>query len=141
MLRDVRKAFAKPLEPDAVRPAIERALERLAPLAADDYAERALADGTERLPGLGPRRAELLAKREIRTVLDLLFLLPTAYDDRRALSRVGELEVGSRATFVARVLGCGFGTWRGGRGRGGQDVRGRGRRRHGHGEPEVVPRR
>ncbi|MEN8184260.1 MAG: ATP-dependent DNA helicase RecG, partial [Myxococcota bacterium] len=33
-------------------------------------------------------------------------LLPTRYDDRRRLLRVDELQVGGRATFVARVLLC-----------------------------------
>ena len=35
------------------------------------------------------------------------------YDDRRSLQSVGSLEVGIRATFVARVLGCAFSTRRG----------------------------
>ncbi|MGH0028347.1 MAG: ATP-dependent DNA helicase RecG [Myxococcota bacterium] len=119
-LRAVRDAFAAPLDAAARRPAVERALEVLAPLFASDFAERALASPVDTLPGLGPRRAEILAKRDLRCVGDLLFHLPTGYDDRRHLASVGELEVGRRATFVARVLGCGFGSWRGGRGRGGR---------------------
>jgi ATP-dependent DNA helicase RecG len=119
-LRAVRDAFAKPLDPEARRPAVEKALAGLASFVSPDWPERALAESTQGLPGLGPKRAEALAKREIRTVGDLLFHLPTGYDDRRSLAPVGELEVGRRATFVARVLGCGFGTWRGGRGRGGR---------------------
>ena len=119
-LRAVRDAFAAPLEAAARRKAVERALALLAPFAAPEYPERALAQPTARLPGLGPKRAEALARREIRTIGHLLFHLPTGYDDRRQLRGVGELAVGTRATFVARVLGCGFGTWRGGRGRGGR---------------------
>jgi ATP-dependent DNA helicase RecG len=119
-LRAVRDAFAAPLEPAARRQAVERALALLAPFAAPEYPERALAEPTARLPGLGPKRAEALAKREIRSVGHLLFHLPVGYDDRRQLHTVGGLAVGTRATFVARVLGCGFGTWRGGRGRGGR---------------------
>jgi ATP-dependent DNA helicase RecG len=46
---------------------------------------------------------------------DLVFLLPTRYDDRRSLRRVSELEVGARATFVARVLLCDHVPIRGGR--------------------------
>jgi ATP-dependent DNA helicase RecG len=65
------------------------------------------------LPGLGPRRAEALARRELGTVNDLLFYLPSSYDDRRSLVTVDQLQVGARATFTARVLGCAFGTWRG----------------------------
>jgi ATP-dependent DNA helicase RecG len=119
-LAAVRETFAEPLGPDALRKAVERALALLAPFAEPDYPTRALAQPTARLPGLGPRRAEALARREIRSVGHLLFHLPVGYDDRRQIFAVGELAVGTRATFVARVLGCGFGTWRGGRGRGGR---------------------
>jgi ATP-dependent DNA helicase RecG len=119
-LRAVRDAFAAPLPPERRRPAVERALQQLAPLLRPDYALVALSDAVQTLPGLGPRRAEILAKRELRTVGDLLYHLPSGYDDRRRLAAVGDLEVGTRATFVGRVLGCGFGSWRGGRGRGGR---------------------
>jgi ATP-dependent DNA helicase RecG len=116
----VRDAFAGELDPDAQRKAVERALKWLEPFAEAGYAERTLAQPPSVLPGVGPRRAELLAKRGIRTIEDLLYRLPTAYDDRRALASVGSLEVGTRATFAARVLGSGFGGWKGRGGRGGR---------------------
>jgi ATP-dependent DNA helicase RecG len=119
-LRFVRVAFAGGPEAAELRAAIEAALERLTPFADSAYAERALASGVERFPGLGPKRAETLAKRGLGHVRDLLFHLPQAYDDRRALLSIDQLEVGRRATFVGKVLGCGFGSWRGGRGRGGR---------------------
>jgi ATP-dependent DNA helicase RecG len=120
-LRAVRDAFAAPLAPEALRGEIERALARLRPFAEPGYAERALATTPAVLPGLGPKRTEALAKRGLGTIRDLLFQLPARYDDRRALARVADLEVGRRATFIARVLGCGFGAWRGrGAGRGGR---------------------
>jgi ATP-dependent DNA helicase RecG len=112
-LRAVRDGFAVPLELPALRRAVERALARLAPFASAGYAERALATSPAVLPGLGPKRAEALAKRGLGSVKDLLFLLPSRYDDRRALVTIGALEVGRHATIVGRVLGCGFNTWRG----------------------------
>ncbi len=118
VLRDVRDAFAQPLAPDARRVEIRRALSRLARFAEPDYAERALAASPSVLPGLGPKRAAALEKRGLRSVNDLLFHLPARFDDRRSLVKVGALEVGRRATFVARVLGCGFGSRRGRAGRG-----------------------
>ena len=95
-LRAVRDAFAKPLSAAELRPAIEKALACLAPFLAPDYPEQALADGPERLPGLGPKRAETLVRRGLHTVADLLFYLPARYDDRRTLQSVGGLEVGRR---------------------------------------------
>ena len=112
-LRAVRDAFAAPLEDAQRRRTIERALQRLEPFAAVGYAERALATAPTVLPGLGPKRAEVLAKRGWTTIRDLLYLLPSRYDDRRALARIEDLEVGRHATFIGRVLGCGFGAWRG----------------------------
>ena len=120
LLRSVRDAFAKPLEGDALRRAVETALVELAPLREPGWAESSLSESPQRFAGVGPKRAEALAKRGLRSVRDLLFHLPTRYDDRRHLSKVGDLEVGRRATFAGRVLGCGFGSWRGGRGRGGR---------------------
>jgi ATP-dependent DNA helicase RecG len=120
VLRDARDAFAKPLAEEARRPTIERILLRLAPFRDPCWAEGVLASSPAVLPGLGPRRAEALAKRGLHTLQDLLFHLPSHYDDRRALVRVSALEVGRRATFVARVLGCGFAGWRGRSGRGGR---------------------
>jgi ATP-dependent DNA helicase RecG len=112
-LREVRDAFDEPLEEGACRPAVEKALRQLAPFREPTWAERALEASPAVLPGLGPRRAEALAKRGLHTIQDLLFHLPARYDDRRAMVTVDALEVGGRATFAARVLGCGFGTWRG----------------------------
>ncbi len=120
VLREVREAFARELDDAARRSAIERALARLEPFAEPGYAALALAQSPRVLAGLGPRRAEQLAKRGLRTVEDLLYRLPAGYDDRRSLASVGELAVGARVTFAARVLGCGVAGWRGRGGRSGR---------------------
>ena len=44
------------------------------------------------------RRAEALAKRGLGSIADLLFRLPSRYDDRRTFVSIGDLEVGRRAT-------------------------------------------
>ncbi len=120
-LAKTRLAFAAPLEGAALVTAVKAALSRLAPLAERAWCEAALARSPVELSGVGPKSAEALARRDLVSVLDLLFHLPVRWDDRRSLARVGELKVGLRASFVARVLGCDFVSTRGhfrGRGRG-----------------------
>lgn len=95
------------------RAAVERALRCLAPFRSPDWPERALAASPQVLPGIGSRRAAALKRRGLGSIADLLFHLPLRYDDRRSLLRVCDLRVGVRATFVARVLGAGYGSWRG----------------------------
>jgi ATP-dependent DNA helicase RecG len=129
--RDLLTRVAKPFSaaPDE-RPgakAIRRALASLRPLADSRWCEEALERSPAVLPGVGPRRAEALARRGLRTIADLLFHLPTRYDDRRSLAKVAELSVGLRATFVGRVLVSDF-TAR----------RGRARARRGRGFEAVV---
>jgi ATP-dependent DNA helicase RecG len=119
-LRWVRDTFRGPLSEAERRTATENALALLRPFASADYAARALAQSPRVLAGLGPRRAEQLAKRGIHTVEDLLYRLPAGYDDRRSLVRVDDLVVGARVTFAARVHDCGFAGWRGRGGRGGR---------------------
>ena len=86
------------------RSAIESALSMLDELNVPELADRLLGRPTSVLSGVGPRRAETLSRRGIRTIGDLLFCLPARYEDRRTLTDVDGLEVGHRATFVAEVL-------------------------------------
>ena len=104
----VATLFAEGKEDAALRDAVKRALAELEPLVAPGWWESVLELPLTTLPGVGTRRAETLAKRGLRTLADLLFLLPSRYDDRRSLVSVGSLEVGLRATFVARVLVADF---------------------------------
>lgn len=80
--------------------------ERLPVWTSDEFAESALARSVEVLPGVGPKRGEQLRARGLGRVGDLLFHLPTGYDDRRALEVIGELDVGRHASFVAEVQRC-----------------------------------
>ena len=96
--------FAEFYEQQGPRAAVEWALSRLEEVADPGLAGQLLGRPTSVLSGVGPRRAETLARRGIRTIGDLLFYLPTRYEDRRTLTDVDGLEVGHRATFVAEVL-------------------------------------
>ncbi len=55
------------------------------------------------LKGVGPRRAELLAKRGIRTFEDLLGYLPFRYEDRIHFAKIREIMPGQTYTVQARV--------------------------------------
>ena len=55
------------------------------------------------LRGVGPKRAALLAKMALHTVHDLLWCLPTRYEDRRHLTPLGLLRWGKRETFCGTV--------------------------------------
>ena len=58
----------------------------------------------EQLPGIGEKRAALLATAGIRSIRDLLFYFPRAYDDRRRLTPVNELCKDQVATVMGEVV-------------------------------------
>ena len=121
MIAHVGKQFAGVVDTEVIPAKVEAALERLRPLAEADWTEAALARSPAALPGVGANREAKLAKRGIATIADLLFRLPIRYDDRRSLTKVAELTVGLRATFVGTVLVSGFSAQRRqGRGRRGR---------------------
>jgi len=70
---------------------------------ARDFAAACLSRPLTVLAGVGGKRAQTFAERGLRSIGDVLFHLPTGYDDRRALSQIGDLEVGRRATFIGQI--------------------------------------
>jgi|GEM_PF-333399 len=58
-------------------------------------------DAVDRLPGLGPTARIALAEHGIRTVTDLVWLAPAAWDDLREPMRLADAVAASRATFEA----------------------------------------
>src|SRR6202040_464425 len=56
------------------------------------------------LKGVGPRRAEILAKRGLRTLDDLLGYLPFRYEDRIRFAKIREIAPGQIYTVRAEVL-------------------------------------
>ncbi|HYA98224.1 MAG TPA: ATP-dependent DNA helicase RecG [Methylomirabilota bacterium] len=63
----------------------------------------ALSTDVRMLKGVGPQRAELLAKRGIHTLGELLAYLPFRYEDRIRFSSIGEIQPGGIYTIRARV--------------------------------------
>src|SRR6202162_5616284 len=57
------------------------------------------------LKGVGPRRAEILAKRGLRTFEDLLGYLPFRYEDRIQFAKIREIAPGQMYTVQAEVSG------------------------------------
>jgi len=56
------------------------------------------------LKGVGPQRAELLAKRGIYTLEDLLLYLPFRYEDRIHFSNIKDIQPDGVYTIRARVM-------------------------------------
>jgi ATP-dependent DNA helicase RecG len=56
------------------------------------------------LKGVGPRRAEILAKRGLRTFEDLLGYLPFRYEDRIRFAKIRDIVPGQVYTIRAQVL-------------------------------------
>ncbi|GAC1701822.1 MAG: ATP-dependent DNA helicase RecG [Candidatus Acidiferrum sp.] len=64
----------------------------------------ALTTEVRMVKGVGPQRAELLAKRGIHTLEDLLNYLPFRYEDRTHFSNVKEVRPGGVYTLRVRVM-------------------------------------
>ncbi len=58
--------------------------------------------------GVGPKLSTLLERKGIQTVEDALYFLPRAYEDRRHLKKVSELEAGRKETGFGEILLSGF---------------------------------
>ncbi len=56
------------------------------------------------LKGVGPKIAELLEKRDLRTLEDLFYFCPARYEDRRVIRAIGTVREGERATLLGKVV-------------------------------------
>ena len=63
-----------------------------------------LAESVQYLKGVGPSRADLLAKLDIRTVGDLLFHFPRSYDDLTNVQPMDKIEAGVLQTVQGEVV-------------------------------------
>ncbi|MCB9161527.1 MAG: ATP-dependent DNA helicase RecG [Caldilineaceae bacterium] len=90
-----------PPEPTDV--ARRRARERAAGRAQTNVAPHDLQASPEILAGVGPARAEQLARLGITQVIDLLWHLPARYDDFSKLRTISQLQPGEQATVVANL--------------------------------------
>lgn len=94
---------------------LRRLPERSPPSLQQAIARKNLAVGVQFIKGVGPKLAELLAKREIRTVEDALFCLPHRYEDRRELVPIRQLKPGSTQVFEGTVVSAAGAATKGGR--------------------------
>jgi len=104
---------------DARERVADDARARIEPWLRPEFSESLLARPLSVLSGIGPKRAQTFSDRGLHTIEDILFYLPTRYDDRRALAQICDLEVGRRATFIGRINSVDFKSRR---------IKGRGRR-------------
>ena len=78
--------------------------------ATTDQSRQHLSTPVVYLKGVGPRLAEKLAKLDIHTVEDLLYVLPHRYEDRRQFSKISHLRDGVHEVFSGEILACGEAT-------------------------------
>lgn len=72
-----------------------------------------ITDRVTELKGVGPKKAEALARLKIRTIEDFLSFYPRDYEDRRNRKRISDLREGEAALICGKILsmakGRGFG--------------------------------
>ena len=59
------------------------------------------------LKGVGPRRADALARLGVHTARDLLFHVPRRYEDASTVTRIGAAQVGDDVTVIGEVVSKG----------------------------------
>lgn len=67
------------------------------------------------IKGVGPKMAEILARKGIVTVEDALYLLPNRYEDRRQVVPMNRLRPGETCVFAGEVVSADVVTTKGGR--------------------------
>ena len=65
--------------------------------------------------GVGPQRAELLARLELRTVRDVLFFFPRAYEELSSVTAATDLREGAKVTLTGTIEEVGLRDLGGGR--------------------------
>jgi ATP-dependent DNA helicase RecG len=54
--------------------------------------------------GVGPKVGQLLARKGLNTVEDLLYFLPRKYEDRRFVKTIAKVEVGKKETVIGEIV-------------------------------------
>ena len=67
-----------------------------------------LASPVQFVKGVGPQRAEALAREGVSTLEDLLFHLPMRYEDRTALARIADLRPGMKVAVACTIAVAGL---------------------------------
>ncbi|QAT42806.1 ATP-dependent DNA helicase RecG [Aminipila luticellarii] len=60
-------------------------------------------DHVSSVKGIGPKKAEALNRMGIHTIQDFLYFYPRGYQDRRQITKIGELENGSLALIQGKI--------------------------------------
>ncbi len=105
-------AFSKLQAPDAAlgKPAIppasgpETAEPSETPAVSIHDAILLLSTPVEKIKGVGPKTAEALVRKNIRTIEDVLYHVPRSYIDRRSISKISDLTPGRHATVIGKIL-------------------------------------
>lgn len=63
-----------------------------------------LTEPIDRLKGIGPKKAQKLARLGIHTIYDLLTYFPRTYEDQSRLTPIGSLQAGEKATTAGTVM-------------------------------------
>jgi ATP-dependent DNA helicase RecG len=56
------------------------------------------------IKGVGPARARLLERLDLKTLEDILYHFPRRYEDRKNLRKISDLKFGSQETTVGRIV-------------------------------------
>ncbi|MCU0530494.1 MAG: ATP-dependent DNA helicase RecG [Syntrophales bacterium] len=73
-------------------------------LASLDAAVERLTQPAQFVKGVGPKIGQLLARKGLNTVEDLLFFLPRKYEDRRVVKPIARIESGRKETVVGTIV-------------------------------------
>lgn len=63
-----------------------------------------LATPVNTIKGVGPKISEALLRMNIRTIEDLLYLIPRTYIDRRRIKKISSITPGEQATLIGKVM-------------------------------------
>jgi ATP-dependent DNA helicase RecG len=69
-----------------------------------DAAVEKLTQPAQFVKGVGPKIGQLLARKGLKTVEDLLFFLPRKYEDRRVVKAIARIEAGKKETVIGTVV-------------------------------------
>jgi ATP-dependent DNA helicase RecG len=89
---------------------IESAKSGKSPVAIREFksAVKELSVPVQYLKGVGPRVAQMLERRELRTVEDVLYHLPARWEDRRELVTISRVRPGERVTVKGEIVAVGL---------------------------------
>lgn len=55
------------------------------------------------IKGVGPKVADLLGRKGLKTIEDMLYFLPRRYEDRRSIKKISSAQIGDKETVIGKV--------------------------------------